>query len=241
MPGPREWLRDTVRTADAAALPALYAAVSVPADTTRAWLRDRGLPFLDPALGTVGQPRLADVDRTADHVIAQSQARAAGVGAVGGVAGWLALAPEVAAWVLGSLRMAQRLAVVYGFDPSSDRGHVVLSRAVAAGFEVDLPDQGLTGLSVSDLARAFRPAPIDPRAVGGRLARAVAWRSLRFVTGRVGRLLPVVASGVSAVDNHREAARIGERMKAVYRRLADPGGASDGRVVDAIEVVAGRR
>lgn len=235
MASPGELFRDVAQRADARALAALYAAVSVSTPATQAWLRERGLPFLDAGAPA---PRLIDVDRTADHVIDQTRANTAALGAFTGLAGWLTVPPEVVGWIVACLRMGQRLAVVYGFDPQTDRGHVAVSRAIAAGFEAELPERGLVGMRLSELARSMvGDVTPDARKMGGQLARTVVVRSARLAMGRVGRLLPVVASGVSASGNHQEAARVGERMKQTLRKLATAPEAASDRIVEAVEIV----
>lgn len=229
-------LRILAERLDATMLPALLAAASVSTVGTRDWLRARSMPFFDPD----GPPvRLADADRTADHVIAQTQGHTAALGAVAGIAGLLSVGPEVAGWLAACLRLAQRLAIVYGLDPSTDRGQVAVTRALAAAFEVDLPTRGLVDLRLSEVVGAV-PAPASPDAssVGAQVARSLIWQAARRMTGRVGRLLPLVASGIGAVDNHSQAAELGDRMKDVLRRLATPHHTSDRRIVEA-EVVEG--
>ncbi|MCB9665639.1 MAG: EcsC family protein [Alphaproteobacteria bacterium] len=233
----RTVVRELIEQADRALAPGVYVAISVSAVRTRTWLRGRGLPFLDPEAPA---PRHLDVARTADHVIAQSRSTSAALGAVTGVAGWLGIPTEVAGWAVAHLRLAQRLSVVYGFDPMSDRGHAAVSRALAAGLEVDLPEEGVVGTRVSDVVRpALDLAPPDLATLRGALVRRVIRSAVRVATRRAGRVVPVLAAGVSAVDNHAITAEVGERMKAVLQRLAEAPAPDHARLVEAIEVGSG--
>lgn len=231
-------VRRVTERLDEVALPAIYAAISVPTAGERARFERAGLAYVGrPG----GPPDPWQLDRAADTVIGWTRANTSLLGGVAGLAGLLSVPPEVAAWGVAILRMTQRIAVVYGIDPETERGRLVVARAVAAGFDVALPAQGIDGLKVSELfAHVLGQAPTPSRGelvanVQGALVRAVVWRSALRLAGRMGRIVPVVSSGFSAVDNQRRAAEIGQRVKAVVRRMAElpalPG------VVDAIEVV----
>lgn len=235
MSASRDLLRRLGRDLDAAALQALYASVSVDAGTVRQHLGLRRLAWLEA--GQERPPRREELDYTADRLIADAAGTVGALGGLAGLGGLLTLPPEAAAWMVSVLRLGQRLAVVYGFDPETERGRMALSRALAAGFEVTLPGSGVAGMRLSDVLGvlvAGAEAP-DPRQVGSKLARAMVWRTVRLMTGRVGRLVPVVASGVSAVDNARRVREVGARMAAVYGQLAELP-ARLALVEDAVEV-----
>ena len=158
-------LRAVARRADEAALSRLYDAVSVSTDATRARLDRVNLVYAMP-----GQPapRTEELDRTADWLIGQSTANATALGGLAGLAGWLSVPPEVAAYMVATLRLGQRLAVTYGLDPETERGRLALARALAAGFEVPMPARGVVGMRASDLARAFLQREPDTERVGGQ-------------------------------------------------------------------------
>ena len=54
--------------------------------------------------------------------------------------------PEAALSIVLVIRMIQRLCVVYGFDPETDRGEAALTRTLAAVWNVTLPEGGATVL-----------------------------------------------------------------------------------------------
>src|SRR5262245_26940075 len=121
-------------------LPALYAAASVPTADVRSWLRENGIAHVDPVSGTSASS--AELDEAARRVVDQTRDRGTVLGFASGLVGAVAVPPEVLASVVQTLRLAQRLAVLFGFDPETDAGKVVLWRAIAAAYEVDLPAQG---------------------------------------------------------------------------------------------------
>src|SRR5687768_10676674 len=127
-------LVDAVDRADATLVAGGYRAVSVSAERVRAWLRFRGLACLDPA--RPDPPPMGEVGRSAVVVIARSAALCGALGGAAGLAGAPSVPPEAVATAILALRMAQRLCVVYGFDPATDRGQMALARALAAAWEV---------------------------------------------------------------------------------------------------------
>ncbi len=230
-------LRDLADRADAAGFASLYAAVSVETAEVRERLSRRRMTWLDPAAQRV--PSLVELDHTADLLIVESATQLGTLGGIAGLGGIATLPPETVAFVVATLRLAQRLAVVYGFELESDRGRTALTRAVAAAWEVEIPEAGVSGLKVSDLARLLIPGADlgmdEVRSIGATVARGVLLGAVRLMTGRVGRLIPVVASGVSLVDNARRARELGEEMKQIYRRLVELPASAE-QIRDAVEI-----
>lgn len=220
MPSPWQIVLETLGDRlDEELLPSLYDAVSVPTAEVRAWLRESGVPWLDPDMP--GGAALAEVEAAAQRVVGQAQGRAAALGAVSGVAGAVAIPPEVLASLVHSLRLAQRLAVMFGFDPETDRGRVVLWRALAQAYEVELPAQGSVGVRVRDLPDVVRAQLPASRQASLFLARQVVWRSVLAVASRVTRVVPGVGAGIAAWSGYRRTETMGRRMIDVYKRAAD--------------------
>ena len=230
MAGPRELLRELAERMDSRLVEGWLQTVSVPTHRVRAWLTAAGRPFVDPDSAPVP---LEDADRTAAWVLAQARWTGGTLGGLAGLGGAASIPPEVLATVVHGLRLGQRLCVVYGFDPETDRGRMVLWQALAAGFEVDLPEQGPIGLRLSEL-----PGVLVPRGaasnVGGALARSVLRRSALMVVGRLFRLVPVVSAGLSATEGQRRISGIGERMAATLHRVAEV--PAPARTEDALEL-----
>jgi len=215
-------------------LPALYAAVSLPTGEIRDELDARGVTWYDPL--SPRAPSLEELDQTADAVIDSSKRRAGLLGAAGALAGAIAVPPEVLAGLVHSLRLAQRLAVVYGFDPESERGRVLLWRALASANGIDLPEQGSMDLKVRDLPGAL----ISRTPKGGNAAVWVTRRLVRrqtlLLTRRITRLIPGLGTGLAARSSVKGQAAQGAKMKAVFRRAWD-GGSENLRLSTEAEIV----
>jgi len=235
---PRE-LADTV---DARLLTVMVARMSVPTRRTRVWLRGRRLPFVDPARsGDDPSPSRAAIDGTADRVIARYATQAGFLGLAAGIGGIASIPPEVLASAIGAYRLAQRLCVVYGFDPETDRGQMALWQALAHAYGVELPESGVVSMKASQL-----PGLLAGRKrgqgenVSGALTRAAlrttAWR----VAGRVSRFVPVVAALTQSGRERRQFRELGAEMKRVLSRLAEPT-SSPTDIEDAVEIDAGDR
>ena len=204
-------------------LASIYAAASLsPAEIRASFERD-GIPYLDPATGRA--PALEEVEEAAARVIRQSGGRAAVIGAAAAVGGAAALPPEVAAGIVHTLRLAQRLAVLFGFDPETDAGRIVMVRALAAAWGVEVPPEVQIGLRLRDL-----PALIQRQVQWGSVAepRAGAWLVQKAVglgrdavARRIARLVPGLSTALSARAALRRTAEAGQRMAAVYRRASD--------------------
>lgn len=197
-------------------LPAgLYAAISVPTARTRARLRRSRRPFVDPDAPT---PSLADVDETAAWVIHQSKINAAAFGGLTSMAGAVTIPSESVGVAIALVRLAQRLTVVYGFDPETDRGQVAVWRALAAGLEIDLPSQGPMHVRLRDLPPALVQRPAS---AGAWLARQVMRRSLWSVASNLTRFVPVASSAAAVLGARRRTGDVGGRMRDALRRLAE--------------------
>ena len=135
--------------------PALYRAISVEASDYRASLSALGLRHATDG----GDVTIAELDRSADHATRVSVRTAGLVGGAGGLVGWLGVPPETAARVIQSARLAQRLAIIYGHDPLSDRGQAHIRKALAEAWGIALPRQMESDLRLSDLPTLLQRRP----------------------------------------------------------------------------------
>ncbi len=172
-----------------------------------------GIAFVDEAAGE--WPDAEALARSVARVSKEASRKSAALGAIGGLAGVLAIAPELAAQLVASLRLAQRLAVVYGFDPETDHGKLVLARALAAAWEVQLPDSARVTTRISDLTVMARSGG-NSEALVGWAGRQVASKSVAVLVGRVVRLVPGLGAGVGGVLAWRRQQLHARRMAAVY-------------------------
>ena len=194
-----------------------YEGVSVRTVEVRRWLERARLPFVHPDRPA---PPMEDVERTAQQLISISRRRSAVMSLAAGLAGPWAVPPEIAVASVSILRLAQRLAITFGFDPETDRGRIAMFRALADALDVELPERGPVGVRVSELPSLAMPN-MQPENVALWLARAMLVKSALSVAGRITRFVPVLAGGVGAWTARRRTQALGAKMVVVYRRLAE--------------------
>jgi len=232
----RQILNNLGERVDEDLLPTVYAAASVSTEQVRAELRRAGLSWYDPHAGRT--PSAAELNTAAERLIRRSVRTATVRGALGGVGGAIAIPPEIAASLIQTLRLAQRLAVLFGHDLDTDRGRLMLSRGLEAAFELELPNQRALGVRVSDLPQVARQQLPDAQRTTAWIARAVTWQVTRRVGGRLSRVLPGVGAGIGAWDAQRTLRQQGERMHQVYLRAWDGDlYAEPNAIIDAEEIV----
>lgn len=215
-------------------LPNLYARVGLSAADVRAELTDQGLPFFDPVTGRTPTP--GELDAAADEVIRRAIRTATVGGAAAGFAGALALPPEMIAALTQTLRLGQRLAVVYGHDPDTDRGRLLLWRAVAAAWQIKLPTQSAIDTRLSGLPQMLSAQLAELRADVPALSRTLAVRAAVTLGRRTLKMLPGLGAGLSALDARRRMQGQGQRMLPVFRRAHEGVPAIEGPIEDAVEV-----
>ncbi len=226
-------LRELGLLVDDQLLPLLYRTASVEPAEVRAELAAAGLPVLDPARPSAEQ--LDALERSADAVIARATLRAGVRGAIAGAAGLAAVPPELLATWVQLLRLAQRLAVVYGCNPHSARGKLLVWRAVTAAFEVSRPGQGQIGLRVRDLPALVVPGK-GTTSTARAATRLLLSRALTDLGRRLGRAVPGVGAGIGAVTARRSLRQHGRRMAAVFAGTLQGARLLSGPVEDAVEV-----
>ena len=143
--------------------------------------------------------------------------------------------PEVVASMVATLRLGQRLCIIYGFDPHEDRGQMALCRALASAYDVDLPATAPLGMRVSDLPQLARRSS-SPQSVAAQLTRAVLVRSALYVASRASRLIPVISATSGVADARQRTENAARRMQAVLKRLSDAPGSPKLPLEDAEEV-----
>lgn len=227
------FLIDMLDRADIQLVAGWYHTVSVSTERERARMRHEGTPFVDPTTDQV--PSLGELELAAERIIADAATSAGASSGIAGIVGAASVPPEVLGSMVATLRMGQRLCLLYGFDPHTDRGQMALCRALAAAYDVDLPSSGPVGMRVSDLPRLARPGS-DPASVAAKLTRAVLIRSAWFVASRLTRLVPVISAASGAVDARRRTETAARRMVEVLVRLSEVPGPTGAPVEEAIEV-----
>jgi hypothetical protein len=210
-------------------LPSVYQACSLSTEQIGRELQRDGLRRYNLDTGTL--PAAEELSAAAATLISRAVRTATLRGAIGGAGGAAAIPPEIAASMVQTLRLSQRLAVLYGFDLESDRGRLILSRALEAAFGLELPAQRALGVRVSDLPQVARQQVPDIQRTTAWVARTISWQLARRVGGRLSRVLPGIGAGVGAWDAQRLIRRQGKKMCTVYER------AWDGDLLSAMEDV----
>jgi len=225
-------IRDFTGRIDEDLPPYMVRSMSVDVEEFRLRLASLGHAYVRTDAPT--RPDLNDLNRSANATIKRYARKASVVGAAGGVAGYLGVPPEVAARLVQSVRLAQRLAIIYGHDPTTDKGGMHVRRALAAGWEFELPAQSKVDIRLSDLPTMVRTNIPTTHHGGGWLARTLVQKAATSVNTRFVRAIPGLGVGVGAFQAHRNARKLGQRMHETYirsYRLPKPTG-----VEDAIEV-----
>ncbi len=210
-------LADVVDRADRGLAGGGYDSVSVRTVDVRRALDAAKWPYIHPERAA---PQIGDVEHTAQRLIAAAKRRSAILALASGLAGVWSVPPEVAVATVATLRLAQRLAITFGFDPETDRGRIILFRALAEALDVQLPERGPEGVRVSDLPALALPN-VRPDNIALWLARAMVIKSMWSVAGRITRFVPVVASGYGAWSARNRTQLLGSRMIGAYRRAAE--------------------
>lgn len=215
-----ETLGDEVRDRlDGDLLPSLYATVSVPTQVIRATFRADDIAFIDANAGQ--WPDALALEESAQQVIAHARRRGVSLSVVSGLVGAVAIPPEVLASLVLALRLGQRMAVVFGFDPETDAGRLVLWRAVAAAYDLEMPSQAQVGMRVSDLPELLKSQLPSSQRVASWMGKRVARRVAMTAVKRATRLVPGLGMGVAGWAAHRRVDTMGARMLTVFRRSVE--------------------
>jgi len=230
----QQMLRSLGYQLDKDVLPRLYQLAGLRTDAIRGELDRLGVPYFDPAMGR--SPGATELEAAAT-VVAVRAARAGTVtGGVAGFAGVFAVPPELVASLVQTLRLGQRLAVVYGHDPDTDKGKLLLWRAIAAAYEVDLPAEGPLEWRLQQLASSMQTKAESMKSSTDWLARTFAVRVAVSLTSRVSRFVPGIGAGLGAWEGRRRLQEQATRMTPVFRRAWDGAVYIEGPIEDAVEV-----
>ncbi len=141
------------------------------------------------------------VDRVADQTIAATKKIALLEGAGVGMGGLLTLFPDMSFLAVISMRMLQKLSLVYGFEYATEEENAELWIAAASAAGVDLGRE----LMEKQVVERFAPGVMDR--IGGRIGAEVAEKW-------AGRVIPVLSGVIGGALNYyfiREWARRAKR------------------------------
>lgn len=215
-------------------LPRLYGAIGLSTADVRAELSELGLPFHDPLTGRVHAPH--ELEEAASTLISRSSRTAAAGGAVSAFTGLIGVPPELAAALVQTLRLGQRLAVLYGVDPDTDRGRLILWRAMAEAYELELPKQGALDLRVRALPGLIRASIPDMQRSVPEIGRMLVSRAVVSLGRRGLTILPGMGAALGAYDGRKRIRSQGQRMLRVFQRAFDGVPLLEGPVEDAVEI-----
>ena len=226
--------RDLADRLDTVVPARLSGSLGIEPSAFRAELMDKGLAFHDPATGNL--PQQQALERTAQKLIKKASRQAILSGAIGGMAGMAGVAPEIAWRLVQLLRLTQRLAIVYGIDPSTQKGELLIKKALAAGFEVDLPNQQGVGLRISNLPSVLRDVTPNMHQGASWLAQVAVRQTTSAVIKPIGRFVPGLAAGPAAWRARRSLQEQADRIHQVIRRAGDGPRWPSYDSIEAIEV-----
>jgi len=220
-------------------LPGIYTLTSLSTAGIQQELTEAELPYCDPVRGVF--PPEEELEASAEAVVQRAVSRASVRGAIGGMGGAFAIPPEVAFALVQTVRMAQRLAVLYGIELETDRGKLLLSRAIYAAYELKLPEQQALDMRISQLPQVARQQTPDVQRTTAWIARTVAWQVTRHIGGRITRIVPGIGAGIGAWDASRSLRAQSGRIRAVYRRSWSGAMLSEDAIVEAEEILEPER
>ena len=201
---PKSWLRRRTETALSSALTRAYKTVRVEPGRFLLELQSHyGL-----SVGSFQGMYSVDVsvlDEISNKVIHSGMKVAAAEGAGFGIGGLLTIVPDFSILAAITMRMIQKLSLIYGYEYNSDDEVVELWVAAASAAGVDLSRDLLEKNVVNRLI---------PRIIQQMAAKA----SAEFVEKWSGRVIPVASSLIGAVLNYYFVRGWGERAHAHFRK-----------------------
>lgn len=201
--GTKSWLAKRVQWALNRGLTSAYKGIGVDPYKYVLHLRHaHGLPI--NALDQVFSIHPAALDHIADQTIQASMKLAAAEGAGFGVGGLITIVPDFGALSAITLRMMQKLSLVYGFAYSTDAEVAELWIATASAAGVDLGKD----LMEKEVIERFVPRVIGRIAAQAGTEVAERWS---------GRLVPVLSSAIGGALNYYFVRQWGLRAKGHFR------------------------
>jgi hypothetical protein len=164
--------------------------------------RAHGLPI--NSLRQVYSFHPAALDHIADQTIKASMKLAAAEGAGFGVGGLITIVPEFSVLAAITLRMMQKLSLIYGFAYSTDAEVAELWIATASAAGVDVGKD----LLEKELLERFVPRIVRKIAAKAGVEAAEKWS---------GRLVPVLSSAIGGTLNYYFVREWGHRAKRYFR------------------------
>jgi len=177
--------------------------VEIDPEEFRQYLADRHGLWI-PHFGRMRDVPIEQIDAIANRLILDAQRLAMAQGAGFGLGGMITILPDASLLTIITLRLIQRLCLLYGFveDDSERRIQMWLAAAGAAGIDLgkDLAEKGLA-------------EKLAPR-IAGRLAVRIGEESAEKW---VGRMVPLASSAIGGALNYTFVRSWGRRVQRYLR------------------------
>ena len=229
-----QFLREVGIRVDEDTAPALLKRMSIDANGLQMELSALGLRWDDPAASQ--RPDASALSKSAQHVIDASVRSSGLLGAASGAVGLAGVPPEAMVRLVQSFRLAQRLTIIYGHDPSTDRGRIHVRRALSAAWGFELPVQVSEDIKLTQLTRVLDAGTLALHDGPAWLAKTLTKSATRAIGRRASRWIPGVGAGMGLLHGRRLARTQGEKMHDAIRRRWE--GPRPKHVEDAVEITA---
>jgi EcsC protein family len=177
--------------------------VEINADDFRKYLSDKHGLWV-PHFGRMRDVPVERLDAIAERLIHDSQRLALAQGAGFGLGGMITLLPDASLLTVITLRLIQRLCLLYGFEQKGREERVELWLAAAAAAGIDFS---------KDLAEKQMVEKLAPR-LAGRLAVKIGEESAEKW---VGRMVPLASSAIGGALNYSFVRTWGRRVQRHLR------------------------
>ena len=193
----------------------LYDMISI--DTDDVLADARGIGIQVRTVEELRAVRTSVLDGLADQYIRNAKLMTSLSGAGLGAGGLMLVGPDLSILAGSLLRLAQRLAVVYGFDFRRSSESVHVWAALGRSLGVEKVTDGAGQVAVRNLPKLL--AQGAGKSVSFKaLVKAIAGRLGLLVTERgLARALPLVGAGVAAMTNYQIVRELGDKMRTYFR------------------------
>ena len=192
----------------------IYELISVSADDILADARGLGIQIT--SIEELRAVRTSVLDGLADQYIRNAKLMTSLSGAGLGAGGLMLVGPELSILAANILRMAQRLAIVYGFDYRSPGETFHVWAALARALGVEKVTDGTAQVAVRNLPKLL--ASGAKTGAFKSLIKMIAARLGLLVTERgLARALPLVGAAVAGVTNYQLVRDLGGKIQGYFR------------------------
>jgi uncharacterized protein (DUF697 family) len=203
-PNKKSWLRQRAEIAIRKGLTRAYETIRVDPERFLFQLRAaHGLPIV--TFKGVYSVEMSKLDNVAETVIRSGMKLAAVEGAGLGMGGIITIMPDLGILSAITMRMIQKLSLVYGFELNTDDEIAELWVAAASAAGVDISRE----LLEKEVVNRFVPKVIQ---------RIAARASAEVVEKWAGRLIPVASSAIGCALNYYFVRAWGQRALAHFRK-----------------------